>query len=383
MDLDGLMAKEAARQGEDVNTPSSEESSSSAPETTTTTTENALPTNDPPATQTTTDVDVAGKGDQNIAKPSANVDTDAAFIANLERLSGGAIKTTEDLQSALAKIGEYDSLSKRALEAEEKLGKTIFADAYEQRRNELKLAGATKEQLKSFEKINDLGDLKEMDDLEAKIQKLILVDGYGEKVARNKVKKEFDLENTFDDDLDVMKEDLRISAKADREALEAYKTEVSTPSADTKILNEAQKASVIEGLKPVFAQFNEQFKSLAALELKGKNSDQVIPFDLEVSASDKAKMTESIQGYLLGNNLPLTQENYNEALSNARREHLEANVGLIANKVWAKAEAHFTKQLADKYENISGLPRQHQKPAHPLSEDRAAMKAVKNELLNG
>lgn len=383
MDLDAMIEKEAARQAASegngstvTDLPTDGEKTSTEVKTelndkTVETTENTPAASDKPDTT-----------DQNKnAKPADTTDTDAAFIQRLERLSGGQIKTTEDLNAAVAKLKDYDIISEKARVFEEKANSIKFADAYEQRRNELKLSGASKDQLKSFQQINELGELSEMDDLEAKVQKLILVDGFGEKAARLKVSREFNFEDTFDDDLELMKEDLRLSAKADRKALETFKAEVSTPAPDKKILDAAGKQALETSLKPILADFSEKINSLTTFNLKGVNSDEVVPLELALTADDKTVMTNSIKDYMLGNNLPLTQENLDEAIIAARREYLEVNQPKIAEKIWAKAEAHFTKKFADKYENVGGLPKGDSKPSKAASEEAAAIRSFKDDML--
>lgn len=388
-ELEQAMARESARQDAEAGT-------TTTTDTATTQTADTTATTAPIETATTQTNDtantdaavVATVADQNTTTTAPVVnDNPNDFIANLERISGGTIKTQEDFIAALEKAKKVDTLEPTLAELQAKLAVNPYADEYEQKRNELKKAGASKEQIKAFEQINELGDLSELSSKEAKIMKMVLVDGLGEKVARLKVEKEFSFkdqggEELEGDDLEIAQSDLDQSAKPDRVALEAYKATASfAPVSDVPLVDAAAKAKYESELKPVLEGFARDYSSITNLNLNGKEGDEAVNLDLKVSEDDKTGMITDIRDFLTGNNLPLTQENYDEALSFARANVITKNLGKITQEVWQKADAHFTKYFTEKYENTGGIPKGDQAPKNQVNEDEAAHRAWKDDLL--
>lgn len=314
-----------------------------------------------------------------------NQDDQVVFNQLLERFSNGSLKTADDFSSFVTRIGEFDNLSKEV----ETLRTTVasapkFADEFEQKRNELKLSGATKDTLKTFEKLNDLGDLSTLDPLEARVMKMVLVDGMGEKIARLKVEKEFPLDSTYDEDLEIMQEDLRIASKNDLKALSDFKVQISTPVvSDSKLLDEAGKAALSASLKPVLESFSANFNSLTTLNLGGKEGAPAATLELTLKDTDKSFLTAEINTYMVENNLPVTQENVNEAKGVAIEKFVAANLPRITNDVWKTADAYYTKYYTEKYENIGGKPRGESNP-NALKGTRSADEVQwKKEMLGG
>lgn len=277
-----------------------------------------------------------------------------------EEISGGLFKSADEFKAALPKIQTVDTVQQQVDALQKKLDEA-YADDYEKQRNELKRNGATKEQLKAFETINDLGDLKDLDPIEAKVQKLILVDGYSEKVARRMVDRDFPLDTAEEEDLDELKEKLRISVKTDLEALQAFKVNQSTPPTDKNLVNALQKQQIETQITPVLNQFVESFSTLEKLNLTGKEGNEAVDFNIDIPADVRKEVAGDIKAYFVENSMPVTQENYNEALSYAKDRFISSNIGKIAQDIWAKADAHFTKLYSDKYSNSSGLPKGDQK----------------------
>jgi hypothetical protein len=299
----------------------------------------------------------------------------------LEEISGGLFKSQDEFKLALPKIQSVDTLEQQVAKFQKELADNQFADDYERKRNELKRGGATKEQLKAYEEINDLGDLSKLDPIEAKVKKLVLVDGYPENVARKKVEREFPLDTAEEEDLDELKADLDISVKKDLEALQAFKVAQSTAPTD-KSLVEAQAVQQIEAeLTPVLTEFVDKFSSFGKLNLNGEEGDKAITFDLDIDTASKQTMAADIKAFFVQNKIPVTQENYNEALSYARANYLDAKLAELGKNIWKQAETHFTKALSDKYSNKDGLLNQDKKTGAGTLDP--AMKEFKNELLGG
>jgi len=323
-------------------------------------------------------IPAAGIADENKGgdnQPANNqVDADAIFISKLDVLSGGKFKTQEDLLSALTKAEQFDTVK---TEYDTYKQTNRFANEFEQKRNELILGGASKETLKSFEKLNDLGDLAQLSPVEAKVAKLILVDGYSEKLARNTVEKEFPIDSTYDDDeKELLEEKLAHSANQDRKSLEKFKVDVSSPASDAKIQNIVSKEQLTADLKPILADFNTKFSTMMTLNVNGEEGDKAVTYPVVVNDEGKAFMNQVVQDFLITNDMPLTQANYDEALKFAKGEWIKANVGTIVEAYGKEKDKYWEKYYTEKYENIGGLPRQDRKAitVEAVAEERAFKK---------
>lgn len=284
------------------------------------------------------------------------------FDKYFEEISGGVFKSADEFKAALPKWQAVNTAEQQVADLQKKLNEA-YADDYEKKRNELKRSGATKEQLKAFETVNDLGDLNELDPIEAKVQKLILVDGYSEKIARSKVDREFPLDTADEDELEELKEDLRLSVKKDLEALQAFKVQQSTPQTDKNLVTALQKQQIEAQINPVLTDFVNSFSSLGTLNLNGKEGDDAIGFNLDITAEAKQEIAGDIKAYFVDNQLPVTQENYNEALAYARDQYISKNIGEYGRAIWSKASSYYEKFYSDKYSNSSGLPKGDRKPS--------------------
>lgn len=303
------------------------------------------------------------------------------FTPQLELISKGRFKNSADLLTAIENLDRFDTVSR---ELEDFKAKNPFADEFEQKRNELKLAGATKEQLKSFEELNDLGDITSLEPRDAKVMKLMLIDGFPKKLAEAKVDKEFPLESTYDEtEKELLEHEFAKSAKEDVKALEAYKVQVSTPSTDRVLTSQVDKAKLEAELNPVLDDFKQRYSTLTTLNLNGEEGEKGVNFDVSVDDAGKSQIADGIKEYFVENGIPLTQENYDEALDYARGQYLKENLPVITQKIWKQAEAHFTKFYTEKYENQGGLPRGDRKPGGGLNSTDAETKALKNELMGG
>lgn len=372
--LEQQMEREAARQQQENPTGTGDNGTETAAPP-----ENAQNT---PSTETpAADAATGQEGGTNKQTQAANAPD---FNALLTQYTNGTFKTHEELVSAMENLKRLDDLDKETNELRQKVADApVFADDYERKRNELKLSGKSKEALRAFEQVNELGDLSQLDPIEAKVMKLVLVDGMGEKVARLKVAKEFPVDTTYDEDLEILQEDLRISSAADRKALEAFKAEVSTPAVnDSKLIDTFNEVEFTKSLNPVLENFQSTFNVLSTLNLGGKEGEPAATLNLNLADTDKAAMAQDIKEYMTTNKLPLTQDSINEAVTVASERYLYKNLTKISNDIWNKAESHFDKLFTEKYSNSGGKPRN---PASATSQAQisAEEQAFKESLMGG
>lgn len=321
--------------------------------------------------------------EQQQAAPAAaatnNNDADSIFAERLGLISGGKFKDEAALKEILS---SHDAIKQELFDLK---GKNPYANDFEKKRNEMLLAGATKESLKAFEEINELGDLTKLSNRDVKINKLVLVDGYSKKMAEIKVDKEFPIETAYDDDKEFLETELKQSAKADLKALEQFKvdSETVTPAQESNLMSEAAKAELVTNLKPHLVDLTSKVSNLTSLNLNGKEGDEAIKLDVALSADDKAQLASDVENFMVNNNLPLTQENYDQAVGFAKERLMVSKFQESAQKTWAKAEAHFTKVFTEKYENPSGKPNGGIKPgAKNTTADAQALKDWENEMIS-
>lgn len=294
------------------------------------------------------------------AAPAVTNDVESVISERLGLISGGKFKTETELKTVLS---SYETLMKENAELK---AKNPYATPFEQKRNEMLMAGASKDALKALENINELGDLDKLDAREALISKMVLVDGIPRKVAEIKVDKQFPIDSIEDEDEKlVMESDLELAGKDSKKSIESFKVDMSkvdNTAADQNLLTEAAKTELVNNLKPHLADLTSKVSNLTTLNLNGKEGDEAIKYDVALTADDKAQLASDIQNFMVENNLPLTQENYDQAVVFAKERQIISKYQESVQKVWAKAETHFTKFFTEKYENPSGKPNGDQKP---------------------
>lgn len=373
-ELDKMVNGEAARQATEDgtiidNSTTAQQTSDAGTTTTETGTEGAAAT----TATTTTDTSTDNKAVSDLLT--------ADQLQILDRMSGGKVKTVEDFTSLLTKAEQTDVLSGKVKEFESKLAVSPFADEYEAKRNELKKAGASKDTLKAFETVNELGDLKAMDPKEALIMKMVLVDGIGEKVARAKVEKLHDHSGLYDIDLEVAESDLVQEGKKAIEELSAFKTQVSTPNADKVILDEAGKQALTAQLNPFLEKINTGYDKLMSVVLPGENGGKESNFDLTLDADSKTFITDKIREIVLEENLPLTTENLQWAQREAVKEYTMLHLGTIVKNTLTTQKMQLDKYYSEKYENTGGKLQGDLSPVQQQQKNDAEYKAFENEML--
>jgi hypothetical protein len=321
---------------------------------------------------------------QNAAEQStegATTQSQPDYDKIFNEISGGYFQKKDDFVNSLPKVKEYDSLKQKydLLEASSKV--SPFADEEMKMLNDLKKSGASKEQLQNFARVNELGDLAALDPKEAKIMKLVLVDGWKESAAKRMVNEEFDLDNLEDEDLEFAQEKLRMSAKSDIEALSKFKVSVSSVSSDDSKIHDAAKVRQIEtALTPVLTDFKEKFNSLAELNLKSKNNTETFKYNVSIPAEYKDQLTGDIRRFFVENQLPVTQENWNQALEYARSNYLEKNLPAIAQDMYTSIYNDLEEKIRSQYENTGGLPKGDSR--HAVTGE-AAYRAFQEKVANG
>lgn len=280
----------------------------------------------------------------------------------LSEQTGGVITSVENFKEALPKISQYEAVLQQKEELEK--SKITYANSFVKELNELALSGANQDQLKAFVKLNDKGDLNELSPVEAKVHKLVLVDGYSEEIARKLVDRDFSPERYDEgtDEYEIAKEELRLSAKADVEALKKYKadlTTVSNPEKDQQEQLRLQQIAQTEQHERLVRQEAPKIASyihgLGKTNLNGKEGDEAVFLDFQFPDEFKSKLPAMVESYFLDSNEPITQDSVNDFTTYAKASYLVENFDKVAKSIFSHAESVTREKISNKYENRSGL----------------------------
>lgn len=289
----------------------------------------------------------------------------------LEESSEGLFKSVDDLKTNLIKVKEYDTLKQQRDELEAKTKEDPFANPFVKKYNDLVKSGKTKDQIDSFVRINQLGDLTQLSPFELKVEALVQ-DGYKREFAERKVTKDFGLnielegEHLSEDDIANNKqelaynqEELRISAQSDLSKLQELKVKLEDTTsdvADNKALAEVALNKEYQAkLAPITKDIATQYTGIGQLNINGKEGEQAKLMNFEADPEFKQEIEQRVFDYFKDGSTPVNAEtvaevkSYLDAVSIARNKEKFAQT--IYNQGYADA-----KEAADaEYENKSGL----------------------------
>lgn len=297
------------------------------------------------------------------AEPDITQSNQVDFWKLIDERSQGLVKDEETFTSFVQRAKDYESIVKTKEELENNQFKP--ANSYIETLNKMVLDGATSEQINAFAKLNQYGEIKDLSPLDAKVTKMVLVDGYSESVARKLVEREFGGEE-YDEDSDdklILQEKLRVSSEADKKTLEAYKKDLTT------IINPEKEASEKARLEEIAntEAYNKALKSQAPV--LAQHFPQKVSYDLsdgeekvsfEHSFADdfKNKMPSMVEAYFENTREPINPQTAQEAYEYAFASYLLENHQKVVQDVWNKASSYYAEKYSNKYENRTGLPQE-------------------------
>lgn len=289
------------------------------------------------------------------------------YWVELEQKTGGLVKDEETFNGIIEKSKNYETILQEKSELEKNQFKP--ANDYVKGLNDLISGGGSKDQINAFVKLNEYGKLEDLQPIEAKVAKMVLIDGYSEDVARKIVNRNFDL-SQFDledseeaDKASIMKEELRISAKADLQSLEAYKKDLSVVHNPEKESAEQAKLAEIAQIstynKAVEQEAPNMVKNFPTkLSFDFKVGDETVKFEDNIDSEFISKeLTPLVSDYFKDSLDPVNSETLSQAYSYAHGEYLKANVGKMLERAYVKGNTEGIEKTVNKYENRSGLPR--------------------------
>lgn len=322
------------------------------------------PNNEPPA------------GDQpnNDQANTQTTDDQTGWIANVAKIAGKEFKTEDDLKNFFQKAKGNESLEseletiRQQLE-EQKGAQPKFANERIQKLNDLYASGASSDQIKAFEQINAVGELKDLAPIDAVKIALQLRDGLTAEEADIKIKNTYKLdEQQYDaDQIKTSNIDLKLDAKKDLEYLEQYKAKVEEIPANAAEQAQAQRQAELDQqvanyrkeVAPIAKLIQDDFTAIKGVNVNGKKGDEAVTIDLPVNEEHKAKISEWLTDYATINNIKLDDAGKEHLRDFAKRTLIYQNFDALAIHINNTAEERIRQQ----YHNPANIDRGNEPPA--------------------
>lgn len=289
------------------------------------------------------------------------------YAEYLDRMSGGLIKDEDGFRMVIPQLQEYPTLKEKLTELSSQLEKAPkFANDEVRIYNELVAGGASKEQLESFQKINAVGQLKDLTPYDARIARMVLVDGVKPSVAKLKVDREYKLGEEFTDidptEREILDDDLRVAANADRQALAKFKADVSStgqlPPEEIALQQQAQLQEHSAKVKPYVKSLVTDLPHLGSFTLVEKDEAKGIDgisYEVPINDAYKNELNRYVENFFLDGITPITRENTITALAYARAELFRNHAGEIFKEFYDTMVPLVEQRIGNKFENRSGL----------------------------
>jgi hypothetical protein len=301
------------------------------------------------------------------------------YWLELDQKSEGLVKDEDSFKSIIEKARNAEQLATEKAELEKNQFKP--ANDYVKGLNEILLSGGTKDQVNAFVKLNGYGELTELTPLDAKVAKMVLIDGFSEDIARKMVKAEFDVSNLDPNDPDdadqilITNEKLRVSARADVQALESYKKDLSVVHNPEKESAEQAKLAELAQISTYNKAVEQETPNMvkhfpAKLNYEFKIGEETIQFEDSIDQDFLSKELPTLVADYFKDSLdPVNSQTLSDAYGYAHGEYLKANVGKMLERAYSKGATEATEKTVNRYENRSGLPRAEENTVMAVSED--------------
>lgn len=289
------------------------------------------------------------------------------YAEYLDRMSGGLIKNEDGFISVLPQLQEYPALKERLTELSSQLEKAPkFANDEVRIYNELVASGASKEQLESFQKINAVGELKDLTPYDARIARMVLVDGVKPSTAKLKLDREFKIGEDYADldpvEREILDEDLRVAANKDREELAKFKAQVSATGAvapeEFALQQQAKIQEHTAQVKPYVKALVTDLPHLGTYTLVEKDDAkgiEAVGYEIPITDSYRSELNQHIENFFMDGLTPMTRENTITAMAYARAELFREHAGEIFKEFYDSTVRQVEQRIINKYENRSGL----------------------------
>lgn len=306
------------------------------------------------------------------APPAANTEEQQrqqkAYNDYLDKMSGSKIKDEAAFKAILPVLDDYPVLKKQHEELAAKMASApVFVDDEVRIFNDLKANGASKEQINTFLKLGQLGDLKDLSDRDAIIANMIMLKGTKESAAGYKIDRDFKIgdESVSEQEREILDDDLRIAGENARQELDKFKTTVSQPALEPEEVRLQQQANTMAHqavVKPYVQEVVQSIPHLGLFNLSGKDGAETVPYEMPLDDDGRKFLGQMVENYFMDGLTPVTEESTREALNYARAEYWRTNAERVMQSVFDRAVSLTTEKLVNKYENRSGLQNPQENP---------------------
>lgn len=236
--------------------------------------------------------------------------TPPSWLDQYRLSTGHDAKSEEEIKSIVERAGKSTSyeeqiaaLSKERDEFRSKSELSPFANEYEAKRNELIKSGISKDQLRAFEKVNEV-DLTTSTPLESMKLALQLRDGLTPREAEIFINNRYrmDTETFSGSEIENDAIMMKVDAKRDLEFLQGYKVTVSTvpPSpaeANMKLAVEQDEARTRQA-EPVIRDILSNLDPFKGFSLNGKTGAEAQTIDLPMVANFKENIAPMVSEFV-------------------------------------------------------------------------------------
>jgi hypothetical protein len=295
--------------------------------------------------------------------------TDTAPAPKFEDLlKEHGINSVDELKAFKAKVEEHKTLTEEVQKLKSEKEKSPFASEKIEKLNKLVASGATLDQIKAFEKINDLGDLSKADPKAIKLLALQMREQLTEKEAEKLLSRKYKTEVTLDKDeegYDQAVEDaemaqllLKTEVSQDREYIKQYQgtLEAIDPAGkqEADSIQAQQYQDNLDKIIPTLGSFDK----LENININGKKNEEAVVLP-EFNFTDETKKvaTDLVKGFMTRNNLEITPDN----LQSAKQFALDMMFLAEKETIVVAAANHLAsikvKEILDKYNNPQEIDR--------------------------
>lgn len=304
------------------------------------------------------------------------------WISRASKIAGVEFKSEEEVTSYFERAKNYDDLQSKfnnlSQEHDSLKGQPDpFANDYVKKLNDFYKQGRTTEEIAAFNRINNLGELKDLEPLEAVKLALQLRDGLTPEEAEIKIKTDYKLdEEAYEKDIvDANRITLKLNAKKDLEFLQQFKAELSENKAE-KSKEEAEKefqkqiAEYTEKVKPIAKSIQDNFSVIKSVNINGKTGEEAHLIDIPVPEDLQKNLSELAETFAVQHNIPLNEEG------------LKVLNEYVENVIWIKNRQNIAIHIASEterrvrteFDNPASISRGQDNPA-----DTSAVKAKELE----
>lgn len=306
----------------------------------------------------------------------------------LKNETGGLFEDVETFKNSLQKFKDYDSKESQILELQKN---QMPEDAFIKKLSEMRNAGASPSQINEFIKINtEYEDLTKLEPMEAKIAKMVLIDGYSKEVAQRKVENEFNLYGYDEDSIEYREkqEDLKISSKKDLEQLAEYQAKISkveNTEENKRLEGIALKSAHEEEVSKHIPNIVSDLKGgLGVMNLSGKvgEEDVALDFNFDYDEDFKSSLPQMASYFFNQSIEPITKEKVEEFKSYANAIYRDKIFDKSVKDAYLSGLAKGAEKAELKYVNNGGVKETVKEDVNKSTQLSAEWKAFEEKVAN-